>query len=423
MSIQASNAKIAVVVATLLAEVDAHGRLNGCDRDKKGLPGDDDDTPLSRQQYFSGYCGTQYHWNNNYVNGAENRVTRNIEMYKEGTENGWTNSTFAAWKDSENDHPELDQHPILPDAATDCADPLGWAIWLGTEADQSVRKVNGETVDSDNLGVCVNAQDPSAAPWDTNGKYLGDIMVTGNGCCGGWSDMSQFEQELTKGPDNTPTGKRTVCYTMDFYADFPTNSAAQHFGIPTYPDQQPDKSPKALNIDERQPVEERKVYTAGTSVDLSWVSTVMHGGMVEYSIVCDGDETDDRDETYASFKKNRLQFDKECTHDNGGCGMYKVPDTTFGDYIRANIISNDNYWAFVPESESDKVHSQVPANAGFRDRVKIPASLNTGTENKRCTLGWFWWGKNSAGVFTACSDIIIAPAVSPAPAVSRVGSN
>lgn len=393
MSTQASNAKIAVVVATLLAEVDAHGHLNGCELDKQGLP--DDDTPLSRQQHFSGYCGTQYHWQNNYVNGAENRVTRDKDMYLNGTTNGWTNSTFAAWADSEN--------TILPKAETECAN-----IWLGTEADQSVGKVNGEPVEGE-LGVCVNAQDPTAAPWDNNGKYLGDIQVTGTGCCGGWSDMSQFEQELTKGPDNTPTGKKTVCYTMDFYADFPTNSPGQHFGIPTHPDQQPDKSPKALNIDYRQPVEERKVYTAGTSVDLSWVSTVMHGGMVEYSIVCDGDETDDRDETYASFKKNRLEFDKDCTHENGGCGMYKVPDTTFGEFIRENIISNDDKWAFVPESVDA---SKVPANAGFRDRVKIPASLNTGTENKRCTLGWFWWGKNSSGVFTACSDIIIAPAVS-----------
>jgi len=402
MSIQASNAKIAVVVATLLAEVDAHGRLNGCDRDKKGLPGDDDDTPLSRQQLFSDYCG-DHHWINNYVNGAENRVQRNIEMYKDGTENGWTNSTFAAWADSEL------SDPILPNAATQCAD-----IWSGTEADQSVRKVNGETVDSDKLGVCVNANDPSAAPWDADGKYLGDLRVTGNGCCGGWSDMSQFEQELTSGPDNKPTGQRTVCYTQDFYADFPTNSADQHFGIPTLPDQQPETPHPALNLDNRQPIEERKEYTAGTTVDLSWVSTVMHGGMVEYSIVCDGDET------YANFKKNKLKFDKTCTYENGGCGMYEVPSYEFKDFIRENIISNDDYWAFVPESVAD---SKVPANAGFRDRVIIPTSLNTGTEKKQCTLGWFWWGKNAPGVFTACSDVIIAPAVSPAPAVSRVGSN
>jgi len=388
MSIQASNAKIAVVAATLLAEVDAHGHLNGCDLDKTGLP--NDDTPLSRQQFFSGYCGTEYHWNNNYVNGAENRVTRNIEMYKDGTKNGWTNSTFAEWADSED--------TLLPNVTTDCAN-----IWLGTEADQSVRKVNGETVDSDELGVCVNAQDPSAAPWDTDGKYLGDRRVTGTGCCGGWSDMSQFEQELTSGDDNKPTGQRTVCYTMDFYADFPTNSAGQHFGIPTHPDQQPDKSHPALNLDNRQPIKDRKVYTAGTSVDLSWVSTVMHGGMVEYSIVCDGDET------YANFKNNRLKFDKTCTHKDGECGMYSVPSTEFKEFIRENIISNDDYWAFVPESVDA---SKVPANAGFRDRVKIPSSLNTGKDDKQCTLGWFWWGKNSSGVFTACSDIIIKPAVS-----------
>jgi len=417
MSIQACNAKIAVVAATLLAEVDAHGYLNGCAHDNETNV--KDDTPLTRHQVFSEYIVN--HSYNNYVNGAENRVTRNIEWYKEGTENGWTTDLFTKWAASEN------PRALFPKIADgDCP-----SIWAGTEAASidGVGVVNGEKVEGDknndngSIGVC---EYNDAGEYDPSNAALG----VNTGCCGGWSDMKQFEQTLTEGGQkNTETGwyengvpaldkngneRKSVCWTMDFYMDFPTSSEAQHFGIPITNSTLPQSKQAALNVDNytaaAQSQDSFKVYTAGDTVDLSWVSTQLHGGMVEYSIVCDGNES------YENFKNNRLEF-VECGKGEN-CGMYEVPSHTFGDFIRPNIISNGkgekdgkSHWSFVPDTNFNKF-SKVPSNAGFRTRSRIPASLNQTTENKYCTLAWFWWGRNSEGVFGACSDVIIAPAAS-----------
>jgi len=398
MSIQASNAKIAVVVATLLAEVDAHGWLQGKPSEEATQSKFEDDTPSSRQQFFSFFEEGADRAYNNYVNAAENRVTR-----------------------TSVDGPENEIHPTMEQCPP---------IWAGTEGacmmDENkhcIGNVNGQYKDGKDddtfrgIGVC------EYSTLDEHGVYSPPIYGTGinTGCCGGWSDMKQFEHTLTTGGQkNTENGlmengedavdengkvRKSVCFTMDY-----ENASQGHFGIPITNSTLPHSKQAALNVDNYTPEVQNKdgffkTYTAGTTVDLSWVSTVMHGGMVEYSIVCDGDES------YENFKNNRLEYDDECGEEEH-CGMFDQTDT----FIRPNIISNGvgekngkKHWSFVPDADFH-TQSGVNANSFFRTRSRIPRSLNTGSDNKRCTLAWFWWGKNSEGVFTACSDIIIAPA-------------
>ena len=90
---------------------------------------------------------------------------------------------------------------------------------------------------------------------------------TNNGCCGGWSDLSKFEEELTSGgtwnaargwwEGGDPTGNKTSCFTN--MGGNPNRQASN-------------------NIDNHRP---QKVYTAGQVIDLSWIVTANHGGMVE----------------------------------------------------------------------------------------------------------------------------------------------
>lgn len=394
MSIQASNAKIAVVAATLLAEVDAHGWLQGKPSAESTQSKFTDDTPSSRHQAFAHLDPNAGYGYNNYVNAAENRVTRKTV---DGDENVL--------------HPTKDQCP---------------PIWAGTEGacimdenGKCIGNVNGQNVTDGGIGVC------EYSSLDENGVYQPPTAGAGinTGCCGGWSDMEQFEQTLTEGgQQNTENGlwengqpalnekgeeRKTVCWTMD-YGDHV--GIGKHFGIPITNSTLPQSKQAPLNVKnytpELQGQDSFKVYTAGDTVDLSWVSTQLHGGMVEYSIVCDGNES------YENFKANRLSFVSECD-ESDHCGMYNMfPE----EFARPNIISNgkgekngQGHWSFVPDTNFNQ-QSGVRSNAVFRTRSLIPKDLVK--ERTQCTLGWFWWGKNSQGVFAACSDVIIEPAVS-----------
>ena len=230
-----------------------------------------------------------------------------------------------------------DEKGVCKPAETMCK-----SVWAGTAG----AVAQGET---DSLNVC---------KYDASGTTNAD---TRPGCCGGFTNMSTFEHPLTT--NRVPNGKQTACW-------------AHNGGVP------------GADALETTNYKVQQTYTAGDVIDLSWVSTANHGGMWEYSIVCDGDET------YDNFRKNRLKF-------VDGGSIYK--DKTFTETIHDNIISNDNEWSFTPQS--------MP-NAAFHSRVQLPRDLH----GDKCTLGWFWWGMNSNGTFIACADIkILASGSGPEP--------
>ena len=116
----------------------------------------------------------------------------------------------------------------------------------------------------------VSAYDGSGCPnlWaGTLGGGGCTYPSSNNGCCGGWSDMTEFQEELTSGgtwnadrgwyEGGTFTGKYTSCFT----------------GSGGNPNRQ-----ASNNIDNHRP---QKVYTAGQEIDLSWIITTNHGGMCE----------------------------------------------------------------------------------------------------------------------------------------------
>ena len=153
----------------------------------------------------------------------------------------------------------------------------------------------------------------------------------------------------------SPTGKYTSCWSGNFkYPGYPSSGAP------------------ALNADNHKP---QATFTAGDLVDLSWIVNANHGGMTEYAIVCDGDET------YANFKKNRLE---RVSTNNG------VLSTGNGEK------DGKPHWAFFPTQVS---------NQRFEDKVKLPEHVH----GDRCVAAWFWWGYASQGTFIACTDIKILP--------------
>ena len=158
------------------------------------------------------------------------------------------------------------------------------------------------------------------------------------GCCGGYFDMETWEQPILKG--GVDTGRRTSCWSQ----------------------QSADQIPDAW-LDEDNFVSQR-TYQAGQEVTLSWASTANHGGMYEWSLICDGDET------YSNFRKNRL----EVVPGKGGIhrGFTKGRNHTgrFGPKIEDPRVSNGKHeangvphWVYLPQA--------IP-NAAMQNVYKIP---------------------------------------------------
>jgi len=204
------------------------------------------------------------------------------------------------------------------------------------------------------------ASDAVADPRDSHECAGNDIRL---GCCAGYQEtnmpMRSFEYEMSN-------GKKTACWAKK-NTGIPT--ALDNTGVRTF------NGHAALHVDN---LVARETYVAGGEFELSWVATAQHGGSVEVGIVCDGDES------YENFAKNRME--------QLGGTMYSTQDGS--DAGAPVIVSPDAEWAWS--------HSQY---ARFTHKMRMPLNARG-----KCTIGWFWWGLKSHGVFTQCMDVeVLAP--------------
>jgi len=254
-----------------------------------------------------------------------------------------------------------------------------------------------------------------------------DGKTYATGCCAGFEGMSGHDDSGMTNTiyDITEGGEKITDPNAEGYGYFgkgdkvvgQTVCWAHNGGVP---------SDAALNRDNFRA---EQTWTEGQEIDLSWISTANHGGMYEYGIVCDGNET------YENFAKNRLTFVED-----DASGFYRglswvespttVPnwtpldwarlDQTTDDYNSVNggkeLVSNDKKWGFIPApngANQDPTSPEVMQrsyraknNFTMRNKLKLP----DGVSGEKCTLGWFYWGMVSAGTFISCADITINPA-------------
>jgi hypothetical protein len=201
------------------------------------------------------------------------------------------------------------------------------AIWKGTEGAYTV----GSGDDKDK--VCPYTDDKTGvSAWNRPG------------CCGGYFDMEKWEKPIYKG--GVDTGRKTSCWSQQSADQIPISWLDEDNHIP------------------------QRTYRAGEEITATWVSTANHGGMYEWSLICDGDET------YSNFRNNRL----EVVPGKGGIyesfTMASSPDLAleeggkFGPKIRDPIVSNGKHeaggvphWAYIPQA--------IP-NAALQNVYKIP---------------------------------------------------
>lgn len=412
MSIQSSSTttKSAIVAATMLAiEAEGHGILNG----HWGAEAFNDDTPISRGMKFMtgdasvAYPGSHGLLEQPYINGAENRMDGGLTPCDVNGGPGW--KTKAPFDD------RFEAGTCYP------ASEICPAVWYNTVADSDT-----SLGDDENWFGC---------PYDGENYAADDRYATG--CCGGFQYMSKTPDsgdtntlyEITTGGEIDPTtgwyeggeatGKMTSCWAHN--GDVPGGDKTKDYW-------RNDSNFKA-----------EKEWTMGQEVDLSWISTANHGGMYEYGIVCDGDET------YENFTKpeHRLTFLKGRETSGfyqgiGGLdagakrtqpmGWARLDKTVEGQYKSVNggkeILSNEENprWAFCPAPSSpalpadatdaekkawnDEVKNRstmTENNFTMRNVLKLPDNIH----GEKCTLGWFWWGMVSKGTFVACADITI----------------
>ena len=200
-------------------------------------------------------------------------------------------------------------------------------VWAGTDG---AYKQGGD----DKQKVCpyTNTTEHGVSAWNRPG------------CCGGYFDMEKWEKPiLKKGVD---TGRRTSCWSQ----------------------QSADQIPISWLDEDNHTTQ--ATWTAGQEVTLGWVTTANHGGMYEWSLICDGDET------YSNFRNNRL----EVVPGKGGIyesfTMASSPSNArleggkFGQKLRGPIVSNGKHeaggvphWAYIPQA--------IP-NAALQNVYKIP---------------------------------------------------
>jgi len=381
MSIQSSSTttKSAIVAATMLAiEAEGHGLTNGV----WGPEFLKDDTPLSRQQIYGDPTGLVH----DYINGAENRM------------DGALTKCDGGWSVNKPFDDKFEAGVCKP------ADQICKNVWAGTVA--------GFAGDTKHLGDDINFFGCPYTSEDKDGQYAdnGDLA---SGCCGGFQYMTHTDDDskpttypiLKNGED---TGRKTQCWAAN------------------------GNVPDGTEWRDEEYLKPQATWEEGQEVHLSWISTANHGGMYEYGVVCDGDET------YENFSKpeHRLTFVAGDENSGffegiGGWNADGTPDPKLfqpRDWKRLDgsngdksvnggqeILSNDNNWAFLPapvslptdDAQTIKQRSTMTENNfTMRNKLRLP----TGISGQKCTLGWFWWGMVSAGTFISCMDITITPA-------------